>query len=101
MFCDMESDLNFSDDMSNNYKSNLELIMKSNLLKKIIARATDNEYLVCMNVLGALRYSMHHTRNEQKHVRCWRRLLHCCGLRFEHRRVASFPAVQGLLFFRF
>lgn len=56
--------MNFSDDMSNNYKSNLELIMKSNLLKKIIARATDNEYLVCMNVLGALRYLMRHLRNE-------------------------------------
>lgn len=31
------------------------MILKSQLLKKIIGRATDNEYLVCMNILGALR----------------------------------------------
>ena len=32
------------------------MVIKSQLLKKIIGRLTDNEYLVCMNILGALRY---------------------------------------------
>lgn len=56
MFGDIQSDMNFSEDMSNEYKQNLEMITKSNLMKKIIARATDKEPLVCMNILGALRW---------------------------------------------
>ena len=31
------------------------MVVESPLLKKIIGRATDSEYLVCMNILGALR----------------------------------------------
>lgn len=56
MFGDMQSDLHFSDDMTEQYKENLNMIVKSQLLKKIVARATDEEYMVCMNILGALRY---------------------------------------------
>ncbi len=55
MFGDIQSDMNFSDDLSSEYKSNLEMVTKSNLLKKIISRATDKSPLVCMNILGALR----------------------------------------------
>lgn len=58
LFGDLQSDLKFSEDLSNQYKENLALIVNSPLLKKIIGRATDSEYLVCMNILGALRYSI-------------------------------------------
>lgn len=57
LFGDVQSDLQFTEDMNNQYKANLDMILNSQLLKKIIGRATDNEYLVCMNILGALRYS--------------------------------------------
>ena len=56
LFGDVQSDLQFTEDMNNQYKANLDMILNSQLLKKIICRATDNEYLVCMNILGALRY---------------------------------------------
>lgn len=56
MFGDVQSDLQFEDNLENQYKSNLDMILNSQLLKKIIGRATDNEYMVCMNILGALRY---------------------------------------------
>lgn len=56
MFGDVQSDLHFEDNLENQYKSNLDMILNSQLLKKIIGRATDNEYMVCMNILGALRY---------------------------------------------
>ena len=58
LFGDLQSDLKFSEDLSNQYKENLALIVNSPLLKKIIGRATDSEYLVCMNILGALRYAI-------------------------------------------
>ena len=57
LFGDVQSALQFTEDMNNQYKANLDMILNSQLLKKIIGRATDNEYLVCMNILGALRYS--------------------------------------------
>lgn len=56
MFGDMQSDLHFTEDMSQQFKDNLDMIVKSQLLKKIIGRTTDTEYMVCMNILGALRY---------------------------------------------
>ena len=56
MFGDMQSDLHFTDDMTNQFKENLDMIVKSHLLKKIVGRTTDSEYMVCMNILGALRY---------------------------------------------
>lgn len=58
MFGDMQSDLHFTDDMTKQFKDNLDMIVKSQLLKKIIGRTTDSEYMVCMNILGALRYSL-------------------------------------------
>lgn len=57
LFGDLQSDLKFSEDLNNQYKENLAMIVNSPLLKKIIGRATDSEYLVCMNILGALRYA--------------------------------------------
>lgn len=66
MFGDMQSDLHFTDDMSKQFKDNLDMIVKSQLLKKIIGRTTDTEYMVCMNILGALRYAIRwvlHFRN--------------------------------------
>ena len=47
--------MKFSEDLNNQYKENLKMVVESPLLKKIIGRATDSEYLVCMNILGALR----------------------------------------------
>ena len=58
MFGDMQSDLHFTEDMSQQFKDNLDMIVKSQLLKKIIGRTTDTEYMVCMNILGALRYAI-------------------------------------------
>ena len=52
----MQSDLKFVDGSEAMYKANLDMIVNSPLLKKIISRTTDSEYLVCMNILGALRY---------------------------------------------
>lgn len=66
MFGDMQSDLHFTEDMSKQFKDNLDMIVKSQLLKKIIGRTTDTEYMVCMNILGALRYAIRvvlHFRN--------------------------------------
>ena len=54
----MQSDLKFVENSDQMYKENLAMIVNSPLLKKIISRATDSEYLVCMNILGALRYEM-------------------------------------------
>ena len=55
LFGDVQSDMKFSEDLNNQYKENLKMVVESPLLKKIIGRATDSEYLVCMNILGALR----------------------------------------------
>ena len=55
MFGDIHSDLKFTEDISSEYKANLEMVLKSQLLKRIIARSADDEYLVCMNIIGALR----------------------------------------------
>ena len=54
----MQSDLKFVENSDQMYKENLAMIVNSPLLKKIISRATDSEYLVCMNILGALRYEI-------------------------------------------